>query len=639
MGSTPTRSGIRRAGRTLFGDRAGFALFLGCLCFVLLYWRAGIFITDNITLREGLRALAEGHLWIEPATGNYLQTPGTSVENGYVYGRNYGQLFLSLPVLWGLQAVDLVADLHVALVALWHLLALGLVVQVGRLVSRRRIVTYAGSALVAASFVLNVGLATQFASVSRPLLALQLTTAVASGFVAVAIYRVIALHRTRRLALLAGAAVVVALPVGFWATIPKRHVFATLVCAEVLYLFTRSRESPGMALPGLGTVPVYRAGAYASAALLTWDHAAAGLFVFLALVAVDVPTAPSNDPRDLAFVGAVFGIALLPMFLTNYLVAGDPFRPPRTLYGSGVEGPAAPGSGGGAGGSAGGGSAGGGRDGSLWRWGPIGLLVDVVRGAITAVGLDWVFYQMGWLIAQTTFLVEQGLSGLTRGDEVVRTFLRSNVEGIAEDARFLGVNLSVLESAPLLGAMALAAVHAVSERVRSLSARVAPTDALALLLIVAFVLLYNDRLPLNTTITVRYLLPIYPLGVYLLARSVPVGGIVADHGRSALWAYAGGVLVGGQLLLAYLFLGDFAVAEAARVHATLGFGLGLVVAGIAVGTVVDDRFRQPTAVALGLAAAAGTVFLLLSGLHYFSFVGEYVLPVAGALSDVLAAAA
>jgi hypothetical protein len=375
--------------------------------------------------------------------------------------------------------------------------------------------------------------------------------------------------------------------------------------------------------------------------LLTWDHAAAGLFVFLALVAVDVPTAPSNDPRDLAFVGVVFGIALLPMFLTNYLIAGDPFRPPRTLYGAGVEGPATPGAGGGAGGggAGGGGSGGAGSDGSLWRWGPLGVLSAVVSGAITAVGLDWFFYQLGWLIAQTRFLVEQGLAGLTRFDEVFRTFLHSNVEGIAEDARFLGVNLSVLESAPILGAMALAAVASVFERVRSLSARIHPPDVLAVLLVVAFVVLYNDRLPLNTTITVRYLLPIYPLGVYLLARSVPVGGLVADHIRSALWAYAAGVLVGGQLLLAYLFLGDFAVAEAARVHATLGFTIGLVVAGIALGTLVDDRFRQPTAIALGLAAAAGTVFLLLSGLHYFSFVGEYILPVAGAVSDVLSAAA
>ncbi len=638
MGSTADRSGLARAGQILFGDRLGLALFLGCLCFALLYWRAGIFITDNITLREGLRALADGHLWIEPATGNYLQTPGTSVENGYVYGRNYGQLFLSLPVLWGLQAVDLVADLHIALVALWHLLVLGLAIQVSRLVDRGRIVVYAGSALVAASFLINVALATQFASVSRPLLALQLTTAVASGFVAVAIYRVIALHRSRRLALLAGAAVVVALPVGFWATIPKRHVFATLVCAEVLYLFTRSRESPGMTLPGLGTVPMYRAGAYASAALLTWDHAAAGLFVFLALVAVDVPTAPSNDPRDLAFVGAVFGLALLPMFLTNYLIAGDPFRPPRTLYGSGVEGPAAPGSGGGAGGGAGGGG-GGGSGGSLGNWGPIGVLANVVRGAITAIGLDWFFYQVGWLIAQTTFLVEQGLAGLTRLDEVIRTFLRSNVEGIAEDARFLGVNLSVLEAAPLLGAITLAAAHAVSERARSITARIHPSDALAVLFIVAFVILYNDRLPLNTTITVRYLLPIYPLGVYLLARSIPVGGLVADNFGAALWAYAAGVLVGGQLLLAFLLVGDYAVAEAARVHATLGFTAGLIVAGVAIGTLVDDRLRPVTAVALGLAAATGTVFLLLSGLHYFSFVGEYILPVAGALSDVLSAAA
>ncbi len=596
-----------RIGRALFGDRTGVVLFLGCLCFVTLYWRAGVFITDNITLEAALGALADGRLWIEPATGDHLASPGTGVRDGFVYGRNYGQLVLSLPALWGIQALTAVADLHVALIAVWHLLALAFVVHLGHLFGRRREIGLAGSALVLASFAANVALASEFVTVSRPLLALQATTAVAAGFVAVFLYRTIARKRDRRIGVLAGASAAVAMPVGFWAMVPKRHVLTALACVALLYAFARSRNDPGLTVPGLGTVPAYRAGAYALVGLYTWIHAAEGLFVFLALLAVDVPTAPSNDVRTLSVVGVAFFLSLLPTLTTNVLVSGDLFRPPRTVYGGGVSV------------SVGGAAASGGA--------PDG-----------GGGLGGRLQEIGWVFYQTTGLFRQGIRGLTELDDVYRTFVHSSVEGIDQKNRFLGVNLAVLEAAPLLGAASAVAVAVVPARARQLRRRVDATDLLALLLVVAFVVLYISRLPLNTMITVRYLLPLYPLGAYLLARSESVCRLVEDHLPAVLWSYTGGVLVGGQLLLAFLILEEYAIAEAARVHATLGVVLGGVLALVSLGGALDERLRTPAALALGLAGAAGTLFVLLSGLYYFSFVGEYVLPVAGAISDLLAAA-
>jgi hypothetical protein len=622
-------AGLRdRLGRAAFGDRVGLALFLGSLCFVTLYWRTGLFITDNATLEATLGALAEGRAWIEPATGDYLSSPGTGVRDGLVYGRNYGQLVLSLPALWGLQALAAVADLHVGLAAVWHLLALAFAVQVGRVVGRQREAATAGSALVLASFLANVALASQFASISLPLLALQATAAVAAGFVAVFLYRAVALKRTRRVGVLAGAGAAVAMPVGFWAVVPKRHAFTALACVALLYLFARSREDPGLAVPSLGTVPAYRAGAYAVVGLLTWIHAAEGLFVFLALVAVDVPTAPSNDARTLAVVGAVFVLSLFPTVVTNALVSGDPFRPPRTLYGAGLtvsdQGGTAPVQPGGtdSGGTGGGGTGGGGF---------LAVLAPLVDTVFAVVPIDW-------LLFQTTGLVRRGLVGLTQPVDVYRTFVHSSVEGINQKARFLGVNLAMLEAAPVLGAVGAVVLNAAPSRARRLRQRVDATDVLALFLVVAFVLLFISRLPLNTVITVRYLLPLYPLGAYLLARSALVNHLIDGYLPAVLWSYAGGVVIGGQVLFVVLAVGHYAVAEAARLHAALGLAFGGVLAVSCVLAGLDERFELPAAIALGLAGAAGTVFLLLSGVHYFSFAGEYVLPVVGAVSDTLAAA-
>jgi hypothetical protein len=94
------------------------------------------------------------------------------------------------------------------------------------------------------------------------------------------------------------------------------------------------------------------------------------------------------------------------------------------------------------------------------------------------------------------------------------------------------------------------------------------------------------------------------------------------------------VLVGTQLLVVYVAVQGFSVAEAAQVHAFVGLGAAAFLAVTLLASLFDDRFRGPAAVALGLAAATGTAFLLLTGLDYFGFLGNYVLPVAGAVSGL-----
>jgi 4-amino-4-deoxy-L-arabinose transferase-like glycosyltransferase len=134
----------------------------------------------------------------------------------------------------------------------------------------------------------------QFLAPSLSLIALQISTLVVAGLGAVLLYRLLAWQHNRRLGVLAGAAVVLVSPVGFWATIPKRHVLVATLCLAVLYLFARSRTPSERTFPGIGQVPLHRTLMYTCIALITWVHAAEGLFVFLAVVAFDLPTAPPN---------------------------------------------------------------------------------------------------------------------------------------------------------------------------------------------------------------------------------------------------------------------------------------------------------------------------------------------------------
>jgi len=598
-----------RVGRWLFGDRVGLALFFGALCFGVLTWRASLFISDNVTLVRAFEALSEGRLWIERAEGSYLDSPGTEVVDGRVYGRNYGQLVGSLPALWLLQLVDAVADLRVALIAGWHLAVLGFGVVVSDLTGHRQTGTLAVVPLVVLSFALNLLLATRIEDPDLAAFALQITALLATAFGAVVLYRLLALQGGRRVATLAGAASVAVLPVGFWAAVPKRHVFSVLAVLTVLYLFGVSRRSDGTE----GRLPLARAGAYATVGLLTWVHAAEGLFVFAALVAVDLPTAPRNDRQSLAVVGTVFAVSLLPMLVTNTLVTGEALRPPRGIDG-GVVTPVDTG-GGGSGGSE-------------------GVLEALPFDAVTVV------------VANVLSIVGDSLAAATDLERLYTVFVRSagaDISGSGDfigPARFAATNLSVLETAPVFG-LSVAALGAWLSGLRDgvgRPRRVDPTVVLAVGMTLAFVALYLSRLPLYVQFTQRYLLPVFPLGLYVLARSSTVTRLLERAGSIVLWSYGVGVLVGGQLLLVAVLTRELQPGGAAQLNAEVS----LVTAGLAAVTGVlavwTRRFDRAVGVAIGLACAAGTVFVLLAHLEYFQVTGEAILPVVQELTDLLSAA-
>ena len=152
-----------------------------------------------------------------------------------------------------------------------------------------------------------------------------------------------------------------------------------------------------------------------------------------------------------------------------------------------------------------------------------------------------------------------------------------------------------------------------------------------------FLLLYLPVLPLHAQVTVRYLLVLYPLAVYGMARQAPLRRALGTHWRAALWTWVGGVLVGAQLFVAGVTAGSLARGEAMQVHAFAGLAVAGAFGALAAATVVTDRGDRAVAVAGGLAAALGTDFLLLSGLVYFQY-GQYALPAAGWVADLLAVA-
>ncbi|MFC6975174.1 hypothetical protein ACFQL1_11760 [Halomicroarcula sp. GCM10025709] len=318
------RSLLRRGGRWVFGDRYGLALWLGLALAFGLTWRVGFFIQDTYTTANTLVALSNGQLHVTEVRYSLSlgPLPGMHEVGGRLYGRNYGQLALALPFVWGLEAIAGVVDPGVLLPGLWALGGLAFVRTIAGLewFDRDRTLTV-GSVAVAALFVASLRAATDLDPTRLALVGYQLSTLLAAATLCLLLYRLVSLVHDRRAGLAAALVTGLATPVGFWATIPKRHTLVAAMTVGVVYAFAVSCHSEGR------TALRARTGAYALAGLVTWTHAFEGFFLVVVLTGVDLLTGGSRRPRHLLLVGLVVLLALTPMLATNYAISGNPVEP------------------------------------------------------------------------------------------------------------------------------------------------------------------------------------------------------------------------------------------------------------------------------------------------------------------------
>jgi hypothetical protein len=217
----------------------------------------------------------------------------------------------------------------------------------------------------------------------------------------------------------------------------------------------------------------------------------------------------------------------------------------------------------------GGGSAGGGGGASGGGGGLSLPLVGSALGIATTLG------SMLWRGAVVS--VEQPL-------RLFRIFVRSGyIESIAAEDGWQAIRLAVVESAPLVGGLVGVPMAAGAwlrgrsrgDLLRYLRSPVGAVDAVAAGVAVLFVFMYVPKLPLHAQVTVRYLHPIYFLGVYALVRLPVVRSALTSWTATAVWSYAASVLVGGQLVVLYLVAIDAGLGEAVQFHALLAHVLAV----------------------------------------------------------------
>jgi len=653
------RGRLVATGRWVFGDRYGVVLWLGLACWFGVTWRVGFFIQDTYAMANTLVALTEGQLHVTELRYSltFGSQPGLYEYGGRAYGRNYGMLALAVPLVWALEAGATVATPRLLLAGLWTGAGLVLVTQVAEFDRFDRGRTRAvGSLLVTALFVTSVLTATELGEAQLALVALQLSTILAAATAGLVLYRLLTLLHGRRVGVAAGVGLGVATPVGFWATLPKRHTFVATLVLAVVYAFAVSRTRGGPAALRA------RAGAYAIAGYITWIHAFEALFLVAVLGAVDLLTARDRSVRALALVGLVLLVASTPMLATNYAISGNPAQPPRVLPGVDTGfAPASPDTGGGGGetpsggatpnGSSGnqtqatstGGGGSGSTDGATEGGGgrPAPSLLDTVRDGADAV------------VTFAGRAVIGGLAVLGQPERLWHTFVRSGtIPSVGYGPNnHEAIELAVLEASPLLAGLAALPVLA-GRRLLALTAHRRPsmgtldprdwrparqTDLLVISLAAVLTVVYLPRLPLYSMLTVRYLHPVVALGMYGVCR-IPAVRAGLSVSRWLALSFLGSLAIALLVLLGGITGLGLAVGEAVQYNALWNLTAAAVCAVAVVGWTagVDRISDRLVAVAVALPAAFASAYLLLSGLVYFRY-GHYAFDVVRVIADLLPA--
>jgi hypothetical protein len=643
-------------------------LWLGLLCWFGLTWRVGFFIQDTYAVANTLVALADGQLHFTELRYSltFGSQPGIYEHGGRLYGRNYGQLVLAVPLVWVLEGLATVLAPRLLLAGLWAGLGLALVAQLSEFERFDRERTRAvGAAVVAVLFVGGVLTATELSADRLALVALQLSTMLAAATAGLVLYRLIGLLHTPRVGLAAGIALGVATPVGFWATLPKRHTVVATLVLGVVYAFAVSRRREGNAALRA------RAGAYALAGYITWIHAFEALFVVAVLGVVDLLTARDRGLRALAVVGIVLLVATTPMLATNYTITGNPATPPRLLSDVDYDAEFSPGA---ADGDSDGGSGDGATNGTVSdsndsSAGPGGTDNGTVAGGggSDSAGADDTGTERGSAGGGTgPSLLEtardaagtvskfavgnvvDGLAVLTQPQRLWHTFVRSGTIPSVDYGtnHHETIELAVLEAMPILGALAALPVLAI-RRARTATDRwlgsldprgwtpARQTDLLVVALAVTLTVAYLPRLPLFSMLTVRYLHPVVALGAYGVCRVPAVRAGLSDRRLAASALASLGVAL--VVLLGGISGLGLAVGEAVQYNALWNLAAATACGAAVVGWTVGDRVTdRALTVAVSLPVGFAAASLLLSGLVYFRY-GSYALDLVGLVADLLPA--
>ncbi|CAG0994618.1 MAG: glycosyltransferase family 39 protein [Candidatus Methanoperedens sp.] len=296
-------------------NQISFLVFFISMFIFISFAGTRLFLSDEGIVLDQFYNLINGSLALKIAKINVnngiFMTIGTNL-----YGKfSYSLPILSIPTYYILKLIDGFFGAHFFILQLWAVSG-GLIIF---LIGKIRNIKYAKAGGITAYLILITANLYLFKPIYFPkwgeLLSIEFTNIIISSFLILIIYLFFKNFFSNKIALFASFFIIIATPIPFYAITLKHHSLTLLLTLLSFYFFYKSYEKKDNKFIYL---------AYISAGLCVWVRILDGSVLLASLLITDFLIFKRSF-KYIISISIVILISLLPFFIFNFLLLGNPF--------------------------------------------------------------------------------------------------------------------------------------------------------------------------------------------------------------------------------------------------------------------------------------------------------------------------
>jgi|GEM_PF-1755666 len=307
---------IKKLSNFLYSNSIALLIFFSSFFILLSFASTRLFLSDEGVILDQFYNLINGSLAIKIAKINTVKGIFILVGNN-LYGLfSYSLLLLSLPIYYLLRIIDHYYGAHLFIVQLWALSG-GLIIYLIMKHNNPKLAVKSG---ILSYCILIFSNWYFFKPIYFPkwgeLLSIELTNILITSFLVLIIHQLFKKLFSDKIALFASFFVILATPISFYALTLKHHsltLFFTLLSIYYFYKHFESKDNKFIFI------------AYFFAGLCVWTRILDGAILLLTLLAMDFLILKKREAKYISNVLILIIISLIPFFIFNYLILGNPF--------------------------------------------------------------------------------------------------------------------------------------------------------------------------------------------------------------------------------------------------------------------------------------------------------------------------
>jgi len=274
-----------------------------------------LFLSDEGIILDQFYNLINGSLALKIAKINVNSGIFMTIGDN-LYGKfSYSLLILSSPTYYILKIIDSFYGAHLFILQLWAVSG-GIVVF---LIGKIRNIRHAKAGGIVSYFILIAVNLYLFKPIYFPkwgeLISIEFTNIIISSFLILIIYLFFKNFFSNKIALFASFFIIIATPISFYAITLKHHSLTLFLTLLSFYFFYKSYEKKDNKF-------IYMA--YILAGLCIWTRILDGSVLLASLMITDFLIF-RRSTKYIISISIIILISLLPFFIFNYLLLGNPF--------------------------------------------------------------------------------------------------------------------------------------------------------------------------------------------------------------------------------------------------------------------------------------------------------------------------